>query len=126
MTRKHKSGGGSVPIFTVVVVLLICTGLVFTGVGYVWHRNRNEKLAHSIHAVETQILKLRQRGGAMDQRLNTLRSPEQVRERVRRMGLGLTMPAQEQILRLPEPAGESDPVSPNPTVMRMAARPLPR
>jgi len=89
----------------VVAALLICVFCAVAGVGYVWHRSRNQRLEVEINRANFRLQSLQQRENELDSRLRSMRSPDQVRARVR--GMNLVMPRQEQILTLQEPARES-------------------
>ena len=82
MARNRKSQSAAIRFGPAVKAVLLCLLIGGSGVGYVWQKNQNEK---------------------MRRQLATLRSPGVVEQRIKELNLGLVLPRESQILRLPEP-----------------------
>ncbi len=83
---------------------VLCSLFVGAGLGYVWHRNRNEQLRSQIEQKRSRLESLRMQNQAMERQVEELRSHRVLERRVQELGLGLVMPVPEQILRLTERA----------------------
>lgn len=108
------------------IALGLCGCFCGAGMGYVWHRNRNEQLARLILRQTARLEQLRAANQIFERQLDELRSPRALEAAVHRWNLGLVMPQPEQILRIPDGKPEAAVLSPQ--ILRLAARqtkPLP-
>lgn len=105
MARNRRAQSGGVRFGPLVTALLVSACFCAAGVGYVWHRNRNEQLSRLIRDRSVRLEELRAQNRYLDRQLEDLRSHRSLEARVRELNLGLVMPRPEQILRLPEPRG---------------------
>ena len=91
---------------------VLCSLFVGAGLGYVWHRNRNEQLGRQIEQKRGRLESLRMQNQAMERQVEELRSHRALERRVQDLGLGLVMPVPEQILRLTDRASSPAPLAP--------------
>lgn len=120
MATKRRSPSKGFRVGPLLLALGVCAFACGAGMGYVWHRNRNEQLNQQIRQAAAQLEQLRSTNLILDQQLDGLRSPRAIEAAVRRLNLGLLTPQPEQILRIPE--GQSGTGMMSPPWLRMAAR----
>ena len=90
--------------------LLIAAFFVTSGVGYVWYKDLNAKLAFEITRLEPRLADLGRQNKSREEQLAALCSPVELDARVKKMNLGLGQPDISQVVHLPEP------VRPEPSV----------
>ncbi|MBM3882231.1 MAG: hypothetical protein FJ387_21345 [Verrucomicrobia bacterium] len=122
MKRTQKGDGPGMGAQGFVLALGLSGLLAFSGLGYVWHRNRNVELGREIRAERVRLVELRGRLAELERQQARLESIPELQARVRELGLGLVMPLPEQILRLPEWPGGTGEGGP----LRLAAQPMTR
>jgi cell division protein FtsB len=110
MTQRRKSSGGAVGIRTCAALVAASALVAWVGIGYVWHQNRNTRLERDIHAQKMEAEQLAHVSEQLDNRIAHLRRYDAVLSNAERLNLGLEMPKPDQILPLPEPRTDSDPV----------------
>lgn len=103
MASSRRSQFGGARGGPLLLALALCAFLCASGMGFVWHRNRNDDLARQIRQVAARIDQLRAVNQILDRQLEELRSPQALEAGVRKWNLGLVMPPPESILRLPPP-----------------------
>lgn len=104
-TRRSR---GTIRLGSLVAAILVFGFFCAAGIGYVWHRNRNEQIGRQIQDQAAHLEQLRMQNQYLDRQLEELRSPRALEAAVRRFNLGLVMPQPEQILRITEePPGAS-------------------
>jgi len=115
--RRTQTGGARLGPFWLVVGL--CGFLCISGMGYVWHRNRNEQLSRQLRQRAVYLETVRMQNQNLDRQLEELRSPRALQAAIQRWHLGLVVPQPEQVLRLPELRPEA--ILTTPSVIRLAA-----
>ena len=108
------------PLLSAVAAIGFSVALAASGVGYVWHRNRNAQLKSEILALRVHLDRLGQRSQVLDKELAQLQSTDRLRACAEKLNLGLRMPPPQQIVRLNEPTPET--AASRPTLIRVAAR----
>jgi hypothetical protein len=121
MANGRKARAGSVGVGPLVLVLGLCLFLCGAGMGYVWHRNRNEQLERDIRERAQRLEQVRSANLVLDRLVDGLRTPEAIEAGVKRWNLGLVMPQPQQILRIP--ATRPGAAATDPPMWRMAGRP---
>jgi len=117
--KNRKSETIAVRCGAFLTTALLCSLFVGAGLGYVWHRNRNEQLRGQIEQKRARLESLRMQNQAMERQVEDLRSHRALERRVQDLGLGLVMPVPEQILRLTEHASSAAPL-PTPSARILA------
>lgn len=120
MARKYRSKPTGLRAGSLIMVLGILLFACIAGMGYVWHRNRNEQLGRQIRETSARLEASRSANFVLDQQLEGLKSPRVLEAAVQRLNLGLVMPQPEQILRIPE--GQPGAAIIWPQTVRLAAR----
>jgi uncharacterized protein HemX len=120
MGKSRKSPSSILRFGPLVLAVLLCGAFATAGIGYVWHRNRNERLAGDNHQRRQQLDELRRHNQALERTLARETTPLALERRAR--ALGLVMPQPEQVLRIDESAGPPPRVRPEDT-LRIARQP---
>ena len=118
--RKHKSV--VIRFGPAIKALLLCSLFVVSGVGYVWQQSLIADLSLQFKSRESELARLQEQNKKLSDHLAGLRSPLQLKARLRDFNLGLELPPPGQVWRLPEPTGPP-PVRPPALVQQYAARP---
>lgn len=120
MASNRRSQAGAVRWGPLLSGVVLCAFFCAAGMGYVWHRNRNEQLSREITVLRLRLEQLRAANLVLDRQLEELRSPRALDAAVRRWNLGLVMPQPEQILRIRE--GQPGAALTSSVPMQLAAR----
>lgn len=106
MARNRKNQPAAVRFGPAVRAFLLCLFIGGSGVGYVWQKNQIHDLGRQIKEREKRFERLWQYNKNLSDRYSLLCSPRALETQANKWGLGLVMPAPEQIVRLVEaPAG---------------------
>jgi hypothetical protein len=122
MAKNRKSMSGAIRFGPAIKALLLCSLFVVSGVGYVWQKSLIADLNRQLKTHELALAEYRDRNKKLAEQLAGLKSPELLKERMRKSNLGLELPRSTQVWWLPEPAGPR-PARPPAAVQRYAARP---
>jgi cell division protein FtsB len=106
MARNRKSQSAAIRFGPALKALLLCLLIGGSGVGYVWQKEQIAWLGLQIKKQETTLKSMEAKNKELAQHLADMRSPAQIRLQIKRDGLGLVLPTDNQILRLPEPVAE--------------------
>ncbi len=93
MAGNRKNQSAAMHFSTVLKVVLLCTLIGGSAIGYVWQKNEILRLGRQILAKGKQLDQLERDNKLLAGQLNTLHSPLNIDQRVREMRLGL-VPAQ--------------------------------
>jgi hypothetical protein len=115
--RKHQSA--AIRFGPALKAFLLCLLIGGSGVGYVWQKSQIDELGRQIKKRETRLAELQDRNKKMRDQLAILRSPAELVERARKLGLGQPQPA--QVWRLPEPVAPAG-VAPEPQQLAAQSR----
>lgn len=110
-TMANKKSDIAPSFAPAVKALLLCAFFMTSGVGYVWYKNANEVLGKQIIDLEHRVADLRLSNKSRQDQWAALCSPGELDTRVKKMNLGLGIPAVSQVVHLPEPS--SMPASPS-------------
>ena len=103
MAKNRKNLPVAVRFGPVLKVVLIGGLFCMAGVGYVWLKNENNRLARTQGELEVRLRDQRQNNVDLVRQFGTLHSPSVLDQRVREMNLGLTPAQPTQVVRLVEP-----------------------
>ena len=106
MARNRKSQSAAIRFGPALKAFLLCLLIGGSGVGYVWQKEQIANLGTQIKKREAKRQALELANEALRRQLADMRSPLYIRMQIKREGLGLVLPQDNQILRLPEPAPE--------------------
>jgi len=104
MAKNRKSQSAAIRFGPALKAFLLCLLIGGSGVGYVWQKNQILELGRQFKKQETTLVDLKNQNEKMRRQLASLRSPAMVEQRVKDLNLGLVLPRENQILRLPEPS----------------------
>ena len=106
MARNRKSQSAAIRFGPALKALLLCLVIGGSGVGYVWQKEQIASLCVEIKKQEAKLKSIAQTNKELRQHLADMRSPIQLKAQIKKDGLGLVPPADNQMLRLPEPLPE--------------------
>jgi hypothetical protein len=104
MAGYRKKQAAAVHFGSLLKVILLCSVVCGSAVGYVWQKSRIYQLGQDIRRRETLLTQLRSENQKLRDQLAILRSPVMLDRRVRELNLGLVPAQPAQVWRLPEPA----------------------
>jgi cell division protein FtsB len=103
MPRNRKSQSAAIRFGPALKALLLCLLIGGSGVGYVWQKEQIAWLGQQIKKQETVLKSMEAKNKELRQHLADMRSPLQIKAQIKKDNLGLVLPTDSQILRLPEP-----------------------
>ncbi len=119
MRKSRKTPASILRFGPLMLALLLCGFFAAAGIGYVWHRNRNEQLVRDNDQRRRLLDTLQKQNQQLEFQCLELTRPEVLAERART--LGLVRPEPSQLLRIEMPSlGTATP--PAPVAVRLAAR----
>jgi hypothetical protein len=95
--RRNESALRVAPVLATVSLCALFAGL---GVGYVWYKDQISILGHQIKDREQILAKLQRENKTRREQLETLCSPKNLDESVKKLNLGLGPTALSQVIRL--------------------------
>lgn len=104
MARNRKHQSAAVRFAPAVKVLLLCSFLVASGVGYVWQKDQLVELGRRRAILEKRLRLLREQSQQVEGKLMWLQSPGALEARVNEMKLGLSRVESDKIITLVEPS----------------------
>ena len=103
MARNRKSQSAAVRLVPAIKALFLCLVVGGSGIGYVWQKNQIRELGAQRKKLEVALEERKRLNKKCRDALNELQSPRMLEARIKKMNLGLVLPQQSQIVRLPEP-----------------------
>ena len=104
MPRKEKKAGP--PTASIVFVGLLCFFVVAAGGGYLWNKSQIHTLGEQIRGYESRLDGAKRYRMTLERTYAAMCSPADLEQRVKRMRLEIGPPQPDQIVRLPERAGD--------------------
>ena len=101
MAKNRKYQSAAIRFGPALKAFLLCLIIGGSGVGYVWQKSQIDELGRQIKQRETRLNELQSRNKKTRDQLAILRSPAELDQRARKLGLGQPEPA--QVWRLTEP-----------------------
>jgi cell division protein FtsB len=100
MAGNRKNQAAAMHFSTVLKVVLLCTLIGGSAIGYVWQKSEISRLGKQIVAKEKSIEQLRKENKLMADQVAVLQSPVMIDRRAKELSLGLApaQPAQKIIL----------------------------
>ncbi len=119
MRKSRKTPASILRFGPLVLAFLLCGFFAAAGIGFVWHRNRNEQLARDNTQRRRLLDTLQKQNQQLEFQCLELTRPEMLYERAK--ALGLVRPEPSQILRVEMlPVGAAAQTAP--AAVRLAAR----
>ncbi len=122
MAKNRKNTSAAIRFGPAIKAFLLCSLFVAAGVGYVWQKGLIEELRSQAKKSEQALAEYRDKNRKLSEHLAGLRSPLQLKARLRESDLGLELPLPKQVWWLSEPV-EPPPPRPSTAGPQYAARP---
>ena len=100
MAKNRKKQAAEIRFGPVLKVVLLCSLICGSAVGYVWQKSQIYQLGKQIHEKESRLTQLAHDNGKLDRQLSDLRSVVMLDARAHNLGLAPAQPG--QVVRLPE------------------------
>jgi cell division protein FtsB len=100
MAGNRKQQSAAAHFSTVLKVVLLCTLIGGSAIGYVWQKSEISRLDKAIRAAEKNLSQMQNDNRALTLQIEVLKSPVMIDRRVKELNLGLqpAQPAQKVIL----------------------------
>jgi hypothetical protein len=110
MAKNRKNQPAEIRFGPVLKVVLLCSLICCSAIGYVWQKNQIDRLGRQISEREIRLKQLRTDNKMKTEEIGFLRSPPMLDRRVKELNLGLAPEQPLQVVRLVElpPVPEQD------------------
>jgi cell division protein FtsB len=120
MARNKKNETAAIQFGPVLKVVLLCSLIGGSALGYVWQKNQIDRLGRQIGERERQLARLKSDNKLLTDQIALLHSPVILDRRVKDLKLGLGPAQPFQVVRLPDLPAAPAAEAPRP----LAGRPL--
>ena len=103
MAKNRKNQAAAVRFGPVLKVVLLCSLIAGSAIGYVWQKNEIYRLGQQIRQREGRLLQLQSDNKRFADQLSILHSPVMLDQRAKELQLGLVPAQPMQMVRLEEP-----------------------
>lgn len=101
--RRRAKSDSPVTLRSFVAVALFSLIAVSSGIGYLKQKEHTERIGEDIKQLENSLETLKLKNRLRESRIEQLKSPQRLEQKVKEMGLGLRLPEEKQVLRLGDP-----------------------
>ena len=120
MAKNRKSQSAAIRFGPVLKVVLLCSLIGGSAIGYVWQKDQINRLAEQCRVREKSLDKIKRDNESLSRQISILHSTVKLDQRAKELNLGL-VPAQPlQVVRILEPASAPEKNSPR----QFAQRPV--
>lgn len=105
MAKNRKNQAAEVQFGPVLKVVLLCSLICGSAIGYVWQKSQIDRLGRQISDREKQLKQLKDDNKGVADKIALLHSPVRLDQRAKELNLGLGPAQPTQVVRLPEPGG---------------------
>jgi cell division protein FtsB len=102
MAKNRKNQTAAVQFAPVLKVVLICSLICGSAVGYVWQKNEIYRLGQQIRQRESRLAQLDRDNQRLGDQIAILHSPVMLDQRAKELNLGLVPAQPSQVVRLSE------------------------
>jgi len=102
MAKNHKNQAAAIRFGPVLKVVLLCSLIGGSAVGYVWQKNEIYRLGQQIRQRETKLAQLQSDNKRFFDQISILHSPVMIDRRAKELNLGLMPATPTQVVRLTE------------------------
>jgi len=102
MAKNRKNQAAEIRFGPVLKVLLLCSMICGSALGYVWQKNQIDRLGMEIQKKESTLRQMKQKNEEQAKDVNFLRSREHLVKRVTELNLGLVPVQPQQVIPLRE------------------------
>jgi hypothetical protein len=121
MARNRKNQAAEIRFAPVLKVVLLCSLICGSAIGYVWQKNEIDRLGRQIADREVKLKQVRNDNKLLADQIAFLRSPVMLDRRAKDLNLGLTPAQPLQVVRLPDVPAALVPDRPRQLAQRPAA-----
>jgi cell division protein FtsB len=123
MAKNRKNQAAEIRFGPVLKVVLLCSLIGGSAIGYVWQKSQIDRLGRQIAERETKLKQLKNDNKLLSDQIAFLRSPVMLDRRAKELNLGLAPAQPMQVVRLHDsPSAFSAPVENN--ARQLAQRPV--
>src|SRR5215469_11746962 len=110
MAKNRKNQAAAVRFGPLLKVVLLCSVICGSAIGYVWQKGEIGRLGHEIADREKKLAQLQKDNNRLAGQIAVLHSPVMIDQRVRELNLGLApaQPGQKVLLVEPQAATPDD------------------
>ncbi len=110
MAKNRKNLAAAVRFGPLLKVVLLCSVICGSAIGYVWQKGEIGRLGHEIADREKKLAQLQKDNNRLASQIAVLHSPVMIDQRVRELNLGLApaQPGQKVLLVEPQAAAPDD------------------
>ena len=102
MAKNRKNQAAVIRFGPVLKVVLLCSLIGGSAVGYVWQKNEIYRLGQQIRQRETKLAQLQNDNKRLGDQISILHSPVMIDRRAKELNLGLAPATPMQVVRLTE------------------------
>jgi len=103
MAKNRKNQSAAIRFGPVLKVVLLCSLIGGSAIGYVWQKGEIYRLGQQISQREIKLKQLRNDNKRLGEQISILHSPPLLDQRVKELNLGLVPMSPLQVVRLGEP-----------------------
>ena len=100
MAKNRKNQAAEIRFGPVIKVVLLCSLICGSAIGYVWQKSQIDRLGHKISEDEIKLKQLKNENKLLVDQIAFLRSPVMLDSRVKEWNLGLAPAQPLQVVRL--------------------------
>lgn len=100
MAKNRKTQAAEIRFGPVLKVVLLCSLICGSAIGYVWQKNQINHLGRKISEDEDQLKQFKKRNSTLTDQIALWRSPVMLDQRVKQLNLGLGPAQPMQVVRL--------------------------
>jgi hypothetical protein len=119
MAKNRKNQAAEIRFGPVLKVVLLCSLICGSAIGYVWQKSQIDRLGRKISEDENQLKQFKNRNKLLTDQIAFMRSPVMLDQRVKQLNLGLGPAQPLQVVRLVD----VPPAPPQDTPSQFAQRP---
>lgn len=101
--RRQAKSDSPVTLRSFIAVALFSLIAVSSGIGYLKQKEHTERIGEDIKQLETSLETLKLKNRLRESRIEQLKSPQRLEQKVKEMELGLRLPEEKQVMRLGDP-----------------------
>jgi hypothetical protein len=102
MAKNRKNQAAEIRFGPVLKVVLLCSLICGSAIGYVWQKNQIDRLGVQIRDREKSLIKIKRDNENLGNQIGMLRSPVMIDRRAKELNLGLAPAQPLQVVRLTE------------------------
>ena len=120
MAKNRKSQSAAIRFGPVLKVVLLCSLIGGSAIGYVWQKSQIDRLGKLQLEREKNLVKIKRDNESLANQISILHSPVMLDRRAKELNLGLAPAQPQQVVRFAESPPASEPNSPRQFARRPA------